>query len=336
MKPLFLILALICLLSCHKTPGSPAPGGDHQPPDSTPGGVHPPPADTTLEYGVAPKQTDPLITLALDSHFVSVKIHAPLKNVLFVFLPGSYAKPAQYRGIVRKAASLGFHAVGLMYPDDKPVNNFCASSNDTTCHRRARMEIVDGIDRSPNISVDPPNSIVNRLRKLLVFLSQTRPAEQWSQFLDGDSVRWNMVMIGGHSQGGGNAAVMARFYPLKKVIMFSMMDWLNSGKVPDWENMHVRDEIYRDIFNPLDEAVPYAGARLGWKQMNMVTDEHPAVNSDDQSPPYDHAKVLLTGHQPAKDEGPKFHNSTVMDAYVQKDSSGRFVLDKQWEYLLTE
>ncbi|MBA4167741.1 MAG: hypothetical protein H0X41_09410, partial [Chitinophagaceae bacterium] len=127
-----------------------------------------------------------------------------------------------------------------------------------------------------------------------------------------------------------------RYYPLKKVIMFSMMDWMNNGKVPDWVNMPYNNDRYYDIYNPLDEDVPYAGAKLGWEHMGMTTPVSPAVNSDNASSPYDHAHVLLTSRQPAKSDGPKYHNSTAMDAYVQKDTSGKYVLDKQWEYLISE
>jgi hypothetical protein len=235
MKPLFLVYLLLIAFSCSKKPQNPPvimPPND--PPDST---VIPDPPvvkDTAVEYFVAPLQTDAAINEALDSHFVSVKEKSTLKNILFIFLPGSYAKPVQYKAIVRKAADLGYHAIGLMYPDDKPVNNFCANTNDTTCHRRARLEIVDGVDRSPNVTISPANCIVNRVHKLLVYLNTHHPAQHWGQFLTGDSVNWNMVIMGGHSQGGGNAAVMGRYYPLKKVIMFSMMDWMNNGKVPDW------------------------------------------------------------------------------------------------------
>jgi hypothetical protein len=93
---------------------------------------------------------------------------------------------------------------------------------------------------------------------------------------------------------------------------------------------------YFDIFNPLDEVVSYTSAKLGWQHMEMTTASNPSINSDNTAPPYNHAHVLLTSEEPAKSEAPKYHNSTAMDVYVQKDSTGKYVLDKQWEYLITE
>ncbi len=317
MKPiLFCLLYVIC--SCSKEPSA---------------GIT---SDTTKEYSIAPAQTDPQIDMALSNHFVSVKTSSSLKNILFVFLPGSYATPAQYKGIVRKAAELGYHSIGLMYPDDIPVNNFCAETNDTTCHRRARMEIVDGVDRSANIHVNRPNSIINRLQKLLLYLKKNHPEENWGQFLDGDSVKWNSVIMAGHSQGGGNAAVMGRYYPLRRIIMFSMMDWMNNGKVPDWINMTFNNGNYFELYNPSDEIIRYNVAKSGWTKMGMTSLSNPAVNSDSFPLPYHHAKVLLTSYNPADSAGPKYHNSTVMDVYVARDGTGNFLLDKQWEYLIDE
>ena len=333
MRPIFFIIILLIICSCSKKTQDKSVS---KPPVVVPPVTVPPVNDTAVEYFVAPAQTDPLIDIALDSNFISVKEKSTLKNILFVFLPGSYAAPVQYKGIVRKAAELGYHSVGLMYPDNKPVNTFCAITNDTTCHRRARLEIVDGVDRHPDINVNFNNCIINRLTKLLIFLQKNHSSENWGQFLDGSTVIWSKVIMAGHSQGGGNAAVMGKFYPVKKVIMFSMMDYMTNGKTPDWENLPANKGNYFDIFNPLDEDIPYAGAQLGWQHLGMTTDSSAAVNSDSVPFPYNHTHVLLTSKQPAKSSGPKYHNSTAMDAYVQKDTSGKYVLDKQWEFLISE
>src|SRR5689334_22710048 len=70
-------------------------------------------AEVTREYSISPATTDPAINTFLAAHFVSVKEGATLKNTLFLFIPGTYRSPAESKGILRKAASLGYHAIGL-------------------------------------------------------------------------------------------------------------------------------------------------------------------------------------------------------------------------------
>jgi hypothetical protein len=288
-----------------------------------------------VEYFIAPALTDPSIDIALDDHFVSVKERSSSKNTLFVFLPGSFAIPKQYEGIVRKAAALGYHSIGLMYPDLKPVNNICSTTNDTTCHRRARLEIVDGVDRHPDINVNASNCIINRLTKLVLYLNMKYPTQNWGQFLIGDKINWSKVIISGHSQGGANAAVLGKFYPVKKVIMFSIMDFLKNGKLPDWESMPANRGKYFALFSRKDEIIPYSSAVLGWRQLGMATTGD-IINCDSAVFPYNHARVLTTETLPAASKGPKYHNSTAMDDYTAKDTAGKYVLDKPWEYLITE
>jgi hypothetical protein len=293
------------------------------------------PPDKTTEYFVAPSETDPSINIALENHFVSVKETGSLKNILFVFLPGSYSQPSKYKAIVRKAASMGYHSIGLMYPNLKPVNNICSPTNDTTCHRRARLEIIDGQDRHPEISVNQANSIVNRLTKLLIHLQKNYPDQNWQQFLSNGNPDWPRIIVSGHSQGAANADVMGKVYPVKKIIMFSVMDFLSNRKIPDWENMPANREKYFSLFNPSDELIDYTNAKNGWKALGMLNYGE-ITNVDSVNYPYSGSHTLITRITPVTSLSDKFHNSTVVDTFLTKDNSGNFVLDKVWEYLLSD
>lgn len=282
---------------------------------------------------VPPSATDPGITTALEDHFVSVKVARPLKNKLFVFLPGSFRDPDEYKGIVRKASEMDYHAIGLNYPNSTPVNTLCTPTNDSTCHRRARLEIIDGVDRHPQINVNAANSIVNRLTKLLQYLHKTYPEQNWQQYLKKDTPDWSKIIISGHSLGSSNAAVMGKFYPVKKVIMFSGIDYISNEIIPDWEHIPGNNEKYVSLFNPRDELIDYTNVRHFWEILGM-TNYGAIINVDSVSSPYSGSHTLITTIDPRVTYPDKYHNCTAVDAYIPVDNSGKYVLDKTWEYLI--
>ncbi|MEO8582385.1 MAG: hypothetical protein ABI415_01240 [Flavitalea sp.] len=293
-------------------------------------------AVVTREYLVTPSLTDPAINTFNQKHFASVQEGGVRKNVLFVFLPGSYRIPVESKGILQKSVSLGFHAIGLMYPNTNPVNPLCGGTNDVTCHRRARNEVIDGIDRHPSINVNPANSILNRLTKLLVYLNKTYPTQGWSQYLVNGKPNWAKIMISGHSQGGALAGLIGKLYPVKKVIIFSMMDFLKSGRWPDWEDLPANKSKYFAISNTQDELVPYYIVKIGWSTAHLGLLNYGTYRNCDWVPyPYNNAHALITQIIPKTTLVDKFHNSTAIDTYIPKDAKGKFIYDKAWEYLLT-
>ena len=324
MRSLVTVLLWISFLNvgCHKKAAVPDPPTNPAP-------------EITVDYTIAPLQTDAAITMALDSHFVSVKHYATLKNVLFVFLPGTNRQPKDYQGIVHKAASMGYHAIGLMYPNRKAVNTLCAPTNDTTCHRRARLEIVDGIDRHPVIDVNAANAIISRLVKLLQWLDASEPAEHWAQYVKNGQPDWTKIMVSGHSQGAGNAALIGKYYPVRKVILFSIVDYLSDKKLADWEDLPANKEKYYALFNPKDELLYYYMAERSWQHLGM-TGYGGIVNVDSAPSPYGNTHTLITRISPSLDKNDKFHNSTAVDSYLTKDNAGVYALDKAWEYLLKD
>lgn len=292
-------------------------------------------AVVTREYLIAPKTTDPAITTALSNHFASVKEGTTLKNVLYVFLPGTYRNPTVCRATTRKAASLGYHSIGLMYDNLVAGNPLCRATGDITCHSRARREVIDGIDRHPSVHVNVPNSLINRLYKLLNYLKTKYPAQNWGQYILNGKPNWSKIIVAGHSQGGAIAGVIGRYYPVKKVIMFSMMDFLNNGKIPDWVKMTANKEKYYALTNSADELVPYPKVKLGWDAMG-ISAYGGRINVDWNPFPYSNSHTLITTITPASTGADKFHNSTGVDSYIPKNAAGKYIYDKAWEYLITK
>ena len=105
-------------------------------------------AQTTVT--VVPSVTDAAININNDAHYV----YAPsgtLKNKLVLFLPGTGAIPMNYSIFERTCATLGFHTIGLTYVNDVTINgvDVCGATSDTSCYRKARLEVLTGQDLTP-------------------------------------------------------------------------------------------------------------------------------------------------------------------------------------------
>jgi hypothetical protein len=66
----------------------------------------------------------------------------------------------------------------------------------------ARLEAIDGTNRVSFLTVDRTNCIENHLLKALQYLQANYPTRGWGQFCSNNAVRWSMLIVCGHSQGG--------------------------------------------------------------------------------------------------------------------------------------
>lgn len=169
---------------------------------------------------VKPSSTDPLINAWDEVHAVCPPDTATLRNELFIWFPGTNGHPS-FSAILLWAQSLGFHAIGLNYPNNGSVASKCVNSNDTdlNCHWKLRNETVFGINYSPHVNISHSNSIVNRIHKLLIYMSKNYPAQGWEQFIGQKTI--NKIVTAGSSQGSGYALFMGKYFSLTRVVMFS-------------------------------------------------------------------------------------------------------------------
>ncbi len=154
------------------------------------------------------------------AHRVYRNQSAAEKNLLVVFLPGTGGKGGNAAAFCRLPADHGFHVVSLAYPSTISMSVF-HKSTDPDAFLKARENILYGKVPFGNLGVNEPNSIHNRLLKVVRYLAATYPKENWDQFLDRNgSLEWRKLVLSGCSQGGGHAALLGMQHEVARVLMF--------------------------------------------------------------------------------------------------------------------
>lgn len=286
------------------------------------------------EHMVLPNTADPLSAAPNNYHFAYTKQTLTQKNKLVLFFPGTGAVPYNYKEFIKLAANLGYHAIGLCYPNSEAINQICASSTDTTCHSRARLEVFDGIDRHADVHVDSNNCIERRTLKLLKYLHLSFPSENWSQFYSGNQILWNKIVVSGHSQGGGHAGLISKIKPVDRVLMFAAIDWISlltrNADWITWPGATAKNKYYGFIHQN-DESVDFNLCLRTWTNYGL-TDFGQLTLADSSNNPYNGTHMLYTKLTPANDPS-KFHGSVAADAYTPMNA-GVPVFIPLWTYLL--
>jgi len=291
-----------------------------------------------VEHVVAPTMTDPAIDLALDDHYAWLDTTVTLNHQLFVYLSGSGGVPANALLIQQEAARAGYHSIGLNYVSEYSLAQLCNNDPDpNTCFESTHYEIVYGIDRSPLVDVNVPNSIVNRLTKFLQYLAGTYPDEGWSDFLSGDAPKWSRIALGGISQGGGNSAMIAKYHIVARVALFSAvtdrLGAVDCSATASWPATHVTpSDRYWGLAHVQD---PNYGQICGsWSTLGM-TAFGPAATVETSAPPYGGTHMLITDLQPQRGGYKEAHTSTVIDFYTPLNKDGSPALADAWRYMLS-
>jgi hypothetical protein len=327
MKRLLLILAVIVAVqACKKHQFIDDNGGNNNPPQDTP---------RLNQYNILPSLTNSAITNYNNEHFVSFDTRATSLNKLFVFLPGTTGSPTFYKLIVQKASSMGYHAIGLMYPNSTDMYMASANSADNSQFGKCRQEIFDGSDQTTGVSVDQNNCIKQRLIKLLQYLQQQYPTQNWQQYLVNSEVDWSKCVVAGHSQGGGHAFYISKQVPLFRAISFSSMDWnVSLGRSADWiAQPGATPAASMYSFNSInDQLFAYNNVKAQLDELGLAS---PPRSIDVFPTPYSSSHQLTTSASPAISLLIPDHNITCLDQYVPKtgaDVAPNF--RDAWEYML--
>ena len=260
------------------------------------------------------------------------------RGQLFLLLTGTHGTGPFARRLSTNAALLGYHVIQPMYPDDIAASA-CRKDKDPDAFAKFRWAIIEG-GESPHLPhpIPRPESIENRIIKLLVYLKQKHPGQEWGQFLQGDQIAWNKVVVGGMSQGGGHAALIATKHLVARVLCFGApKDYSIYSNAPaKWYQKSVTPPMRYFAFNNThdEQACNYQQeleilTKLGVSQVRGTADV------DTESPPYHGAHALFTswpGPNEVIDSIPA-HTSVLRDTLVGSD--GRPLFRPVWIYMLT-
>jgi hypothetical protein len=321
-------LATVCATSLAACGGG---GGDST--ETTPPPTSAPPQ---VERNVLPSSTDAAISTDFETHFVVNPSPAvAAKQLLLVFLPGTFGRPDNYRQIVREAAAQGLHGIGLNYPNNATVASLCSGSSDANCFGNTREEILTGSDTSTAVNTTRANSIESRLIKLLQVMHTQAPTEGWGAYLGATGEPdWSRIRVAGHSQGGGHAAFIAKRHAVDRAIYFGAPADANAAGLAPWVSApgptpgtrqagftHVRDEL---------AALPVVSAT--WQALGLGG----ALTSvDGASPPYGGARQLTTDTAPASGAialSP-LHSTPVVDGVTPLAADGKPLFAPVWRTL---
>ena len=319
---------------------SPAPAPVPAPPAPTPAPPPPPPPPapappSVVNTDLLPQTIDPAVTSALGTHVaINPSPAVVARGRLFVFLAGTGAPPTAYEKILLAGAARGWHALGLNYPNPTEVGVLCAGTAPSEeCFWNVRREIVTGVDLSTKVSVGPDDAIVTRLAKALAYLQANFPDQGWGQYLLGDgSIDWSKLVVGGHSQGGGHAGVMAKLYAMHGACYFdSPADWdIVPGAPAGWEAYPNITPVAAQygFTNTLDTTVPWDQLAPIWQGMGLAA-LGAAASVDAGAAPYGGSHMLTTTTSVSGTTG--LHSLTVAD-FATPVVAGAPLFDPVWGY----
>lgn len=132
---------------------------------------------------------------------------------LVVHLPGLTNEPGNQVKLLETAAYAGFRAIGLVWRNGTLVSSDCTTAVDfNACLSDTRTERGFGSDAE---------SIQSELTTLLNSLHADYPLDGWGDFLSGGLPAWGKIILSGYSEGGNQAAFMAKQVRFNSVVLIS-------------------------------------------------------------------------------------------------------------------
>jgi len=311
-------------------------------------------------FPVIPSATDPAIRTFNDPEWVYLNRDIVVENSpglpadrheLLLWLTGTGGSGKSAVAFCNLSADLGYHAVSLMYPDQIPASA-CAHDLNPSSFENFRMAIIHGGTahygkRGKELVIEQPESIENRLQKLLLRLQSIRPRENWGQFLNPDgSIKWELIAVAGQSQGGGHAALIGIKHRVSRVICTgSPKDFNQALNAPAGYYTETsatpKDRFF--AFNHAQDTVACNQGQLAENLHSLGLDAYGSpVDVAKLTPPYNHTHILTTSYPTvvptAEKTNPGGGNSDWEKMAHTSVIASKFseFLKPVWTYLLTE
>jgi len=191
-----------------------------------------------------------------------------------------------------------------------------------------RRELIIGVNHSPFITVNRPDSLENRLIKLLLHLDTLHPGEGWGDYLENNAIRWSDIVVWGHSQGGGNAGVIAKDHELARCCTSAPAADGGPGNPAAWWAQHATPSAQYFGLCHTQDALSQKVAF--WTALGAPG---PVTDIATTTPPYAGSQQLSTSIAPAV--AGQYHNSPVMDSVTPRNTDGTARYREVWRHMLT-
>ncbi|MFO0943858.1 MAG: hypothetical protein U0930_24240 [Pirellulales bacterium] len=260
-----------------------------------------------------------------DTEVASVDTRVTAQGRLVIWLMGHEQR------LFDRLNKQGLHAIQVSYAN-KWFNTLCQPKPKSPEARgNVRLEAAIGEDVSDEIDIPKPDSIMERSRQFLIWLSKENPQGNWQQFLteDKSAVRWEKVTITGSSHGSTTAARFAMHQKVDRVVMLcgprdQDQDW-QSGKSATPANR------FFGFSHVLDTGWSGNHYCRSWEMLGLHQ-FGPIVNVDETKPPYGNSRRLISAADVKKD--PKAaHSSVTPNNASPKNANGEYLYEPVWEYL---
>jgi predicted esterase len=280
---------------------------------------------TPLVYRISPAVADPAVTHFVDDNIVEYRPDAAPGAPLLVFMPGTGGRPAGASDFLDVAASAGYRVIGLMYDDVPAVNVICPQQPDPLCTELVRRKRVYGNDDTDLIGDTGAESIVSRLTKLLQYLNAQHPGDGWNAYLQNGAPNWPRIAVGGHSQGAGMAAFIAKEHAVYRVVLFSSpWDFYRPGP-------HLAAWLLQPSATPAERW--YAAYHAGEPEARLLARAYAGLDI-----PPSHVRVLqLEPNRNARNASfgaMLYHASVVGNSATPRTPDGAPAYEPAWRFLL--
>jgi hypothetical protein len=194
-----------------------------------------------------------------------------------------------------------------------------------------RLEAAIGEDVSDEIDIPKPDSIVERTRQFLLYLSKENPQGQWEQFLTDDRsrVRWDKVTVAGSSHGSTTAARFAKHQAVDRVVMLCGP----RDQDQDWQSLPSATSAnrYFGFSHMLDGGWTGNHYCRSWELLGLH-EFGEIVDVDNATPPYYNSRRLISAANVGGDAN-KAHSSVQPGKASPKSQSGEYLYEPVWDYL---
>ncbi|MGH3426134.1 MAG: BPSS1187 family protein [Mycobacteriales bacterium] len=274
------------------------------------------PAQAVL-LSVRPSVTDRGIRDYDEPHYVVYDPEATAQAQLVVFLPGTLGKPSNASLLLGTVANQGYRVIGLEYDDAPAVAWVCPQNPSPACAAHFRQERIFGDDSHAVVHNSTADSIVNRLTKLLAYLSQHDSKGNWASYMLNGGVDWSRIVVSGLSQGAGMAAYLAKKESVARVVLFSspedylepshaLAPWISgpSATPPDrWFAEYHRRENHSMLISRAYRALGIPPDHIRVFNLDLPTElqgrkDNPYHGSTIRVPAYAPQWTFLFGHSP--------------------------------------